>query len=100
MIEPGAVLAGRFEIVRSLGSGGLAEVFLARDRTTGGEVALKILHDHLCRDEALAERFRRELAVTRTLDHPAIVRVFDLHEDGGRPFFSMEFLRGETLSAR
>ena len=97
---PGMVLADRFEVVRRLGAGGIAEVFQARDRVSGQDVALKALHDHLAQDPALSARFRREMAVTRSLDHPAIVRVFDLHEHDGRPFFSMEILRGRTLASR
>ncbi len=93
----GGVLAGRFELIRRLGAGGLAEVYAARDRVSDGEVAVKILHAHLSEDRDLAERFRREMAVTRALDHPGIVRVFDLHEHEGRPLFSMELLRGRTL---
>ena len=93
----GEVLAGRFELTRRLGAGGLAEVFAARDRLTGAEVAVKILHAHLALDRRLAERFRRELGITRGLDHPGIVRVFDLHEHRGRPLFSMELLHGRTL---
>src|SRR5207237_489085 len=58
------------------------------------------LHDPLAQHPALSARFRREMAVTRSLDHPAIVRVFDLHEHDGRPFFSMEILRGRTLASR
>ena len=97
---PGMLVGGRFEIIRRLGAGGLAEVFLARDRVSGQEVALKALHAHLAEDAAMASRFRREMATTRGLDHPGIVRVFDLHEHEGRPFFSMELLRGRTLAQR
>ena len=97
-LSPGLVLVGRFELVRPLGSGGLAEVWLAKDRVTGTEVAIKALHAHLSRDAGLCERFRREMAVTRALDHAGIVKVFDLHEHGGRPFFAMELLRGRTLA--
>lgn len=100
MFAPGSVVAERFEILRQLGAGGLAEVFLAKDRTTGAEVALKALHAHLLFDEGLKARFRRELAVTRGLDHPGIVRVFDLYEHQGRPFFAMERLQGESLAER
>ncbi len=96
----GDIVAGRFEIVRRLGAGGLAEVLLARDQLTSLEVALKVLHLHLAEDPALATRFRREMSITRALDHGGIVRVFDLHEHAGRPFFSMEYLRGRTLSDR
>jgi hypothetical protein len=94
----GNLLAGRFELESRLGAGGLAEVFAARDRLSGAEVAIKILHPHLAFDRALAGRFRREMAITRGLDHPGIVRVFDLHEHRGRPLFSMELLRGRTLA--
>ena len=97
--DAGQLLAGRFELLRRLGSGGLAEVFAARDRSCGAEVAIKILHAHLAEDPLVAERFRRELPITRGLDHPGIVRVFDLHQHRGRPFFSMELLRGRTLDA-
>src|SRR5216683_2355785 len=93
----GEILAGRFLLAHRLGAGGLAEVYAARDRVSDGEVAVKILHAHLSEDRDLAERFRREMAVTRALDHPGIVRVFDLHEHEGRPLFSMELLRGRTL---
>ena len=97
-LSQGLLLAGRFELVKPLGSGGLAEVWLAKDRVTGTEVAIKALHAHLSRDAGLCERFRREMAVTRALDHAGIVKVFDLHEHGGRPFFAMELLRGRTLA--
>ena len=101
----GEVVAGRFEIVRPLGAGGLAEVYAARDRVTREEVAVKILHAHLAHDEKLAQRFLREMGVARSLDHPGIVRIFDLyrHEDAQgriRPLLSMELLRGLTLADR
>ena len=99
-LPPGTLLDGRFEILRALGAGGLAEVYAARDRVTGEEVALKLLHDHLAREEQVAERFRRELSITRSLEHPGIVKVYELYSHDGRPFFTMQLLRGETLSAR
>ena len=98
--SPGTLLAGRFHLLRRLGTGGLAEVFAARDRVTGQEVAVKTLHGYLAREKDVAERFRREMTVTRGLDHPGIVRVYDLHEEEGRPFFTMELLEGETLAER
>ena len=97
---PGDVVADRFQIVKRVGAGGLAEVLLAHDQVSDGDVALKVLHAHLSGDAALAQRFRREMAITRALDHAGIVRVFDLHEHEGRPFFSMELLAGRTLSER
>jgi hypothetical protein len=94
------LLAGRFELRGRIGAGGLAEVFAARDRATGAEVAVKLLHAHLVQDQSTRERFRRELSIARSLEHPGIVRVFDLHSHQGRPFISMELLRGRTLHQR
>ena len=76
-LAAGELVAGRFEIVEPLGAGGLAEVYAAKDKVAGGVVALKLLHRHLQADTALAERFRREMALTRRLDHPGIVRAFE-----------------------
>ncbi len=72
---------------------------MPRATVSGTDVAIKILHSHLSEDSDLADRFRREMSVTRGLDHPGIVRVFDLHEHEGRPLFSMELLHGRTLHA-
>jgi len=94
------LLDGRFELRRRIGAGGLAEVFEALDVRTGAEVAVKMLHPHLARDPSLRERFRRELSIARSLEHPGIVRLFDLHQHRGRPFISMERLRGRTLQER
>jgi hypothetical protein len=98
--SPGSVLCDRFEILARIGGGGLAEVFSARDRVAGVEVALKALHPHHAESALLRERFRREVAIARQLDHAGVVRVFDLHEHEGRPFISMELLRGRTLAQR
>ena len=93
------LVASRFALGRRLGAGGLGEVWAARDRQSGAQVAIKILHAHLAGDGELCERFRREMAVTRGLGHPNIVRVFDLHQHGRRPCFSMELLQGRSLDA-
>ena len=96
----GEVVAGRFLLRVRLGAGGLAEVFAALDQATGAEVALKVLHAQFAAIPKVVERFRREMRATRRLDHPGIVRVFDLHEHEGRPLISMELLRGLTLAQR
>ncbi len=94
------LLDGRFELRRRIGAGGLAEVFAAWDRRTSAEVAVKLLHEHLAENPSIRERFRRELSIARSLLHPGVVRVFDLHEHRGRPFITMELLRGRTLHDR
>jgi hypothetical protein len=96
---PGSVVAGGFRIERRIGEGGIAEV-LAAAGADGREVALKVLHPHLARDPVLRERFRKEMELTRRLLGPGIVRVFELYDHAGRPFFAMERLRGMTLARR
>jgi hypothetical protein len=93
------VVAGRFRIDGWLGEGGLAEVFSAVD-SDGRELALKALHAHLAHHAVVRERFEREMDLTRRVAGPGIVTVFDMHEHAGRPFFTMERLRGMTLADR
>jgi eukaryotic-like serine/threonine-protein kinase len=69
------LLAGRFMPLRRLGSGGMAEVLLARDTALGEDVALKIIHPHLARDPSLLQRFRTEIQVSRAVRHPGIIAV-------------------------
>ena len=95
----GDVLAGRWEIRRPLGSGGSGLVFEAWDRELGSAVALKILRPDRLSASALA-RLRREVRLARAVTSPRIVRVFDLGEDGGRPFITMELVTGGSLRER
>src|SRR5262249_23355138 len=85
----GCVVAGRFRIERRIGEGGAAEVFAVRDADER-ELAVKVLHTHLARNEVVRERFRREMELSRRLAGPGIVQIYGMHEHGGRPFFTME----------
>jgi serine/threonine-protein kinase len=104
MVEP--TLPQRYELVRTIGFGGMARVVLARDAVLGGECALKIIHPHLASNPQVMERFRLELEVSRRLRHPGIVEVRELHEpsaaaDGSTAaFLSMEYLPGGDLKRR
>jgi serine/threonine protein kinase len=93
-----SVLAGRYEIVRPLGHGAMAVVDLAHDVELDRPVALKRLAENLARDEELRRRFLREGRLSARLSHPNVVRVFDVGEDGDRPFIAMEYVEGETLA--
>ncbi|MDQ3033684.1 MAG: serine/threonine protein kinase, partial [Myxococcota bacterium] len=97
-VRSGAVLAGRYEIVRPLGSGGMGSVLEAIDIADGAPVALKLLHRELASDPVHVERFVREGQALAGLEHPAIVRVRACGplEDGGL-FLAMDLVRGETL---
>jgi len=91
-------VVGRYELVRPLGHGAMATVDLAHDVELDRPVALKRLAENLARDEALRRRFLREARLAAKLAHPNVVRVFDVGEDGGRPFIAMEYVEGETLA--
>jgi eukaryotic-like serine/threonine-protein kinase len=92
------IVAERFVLERLVGSGGMGEVFRAKDRLTGGLVALKILYGSMTRD---ADRFRREAQFLAEISHPRVVRyvAHGLHE-GQRPYIAMEWLDGEDLADR
>ena len=92
---------GRYEIIRPLGDGGMAEVYLARDEVLGRDVALKILKEWLAEDEVFLERFRREARSAATLNHPNVVQVYDQRRSGeGRYYIVMEHVPGGTLKDR
>ncbi len=94
-----AVAAGRYRIERLLGHGGMASVYLARDRELDRPVALKLLAEHLVGDETFRERFVREARLAARLSHANVVQVYDVGEEDDRPFIVMEFVPGATLAA-
>ncbi len=99
--EAGQLLIGRFEVLSFLGAGGMGEVFHARDRQLG-EVAIKTLRIEFSNLSPTLERFRREVSRGRQVSHPNVCRIHDLFEadsPAGVPFFTMEYLPGQTLSA-
>jgi serine/threonine protein kinase len=100
VLQPGDVIADRFEIRQSIGKGGMAEVFEAFDRRLGERVAIKVIAPQFARDPVLLQRFYQEVQVARRITHPNICRIHDLGEHQGLPYLSMEFLEGETLSKR
>ena len=99
-IAPGELLAERYRVLRSLGGGGMAEVFLAEDDTLGRLVAVKVLRPELAVDHQFVERFRREAQAAAALGHPNIVAVYDRGTAEDVSFIVMEYVRGETLKER
>src|SRR5687767_3458594 len=91
------VWSGRYELVRRLARGGMAEVHLARDLLLDRPVALKVLYPELSRDPTFVERFRREARAAANLNHPNIVSVYDWGEEDGTYFIVMEYVEGVTL---
>lgn len=90
----------RFELLAPLGSGGAATVWRSLDRTTGTNVALKVLHEHLRFDSVVCARFRREVEIGQALDHKAFARVGELVETPSFLGFPLELLEGQTLKER
>lgn len=99
-MEPGALLADRFEIGALLGQGGMGNVYAARDRLKDEDVAIKVLRHDLQFSTAAKDRFLAESKVSCSLSHPNIVRVHDVGVSGGLYYFSMERLKGHTLRQR
>jgi len=93
---------GRYEIVRELGTGGMAAVYLARLRSMANVeklFAIKVLLPHLREEKEFVTMFLDEARLAVLLDHPNVAHVFELGDDGGSPYIVMEYLRGQSLSA-
>jgi eukaryotic-like serine/threonine-protein kinase len=97
MPEP-TVFNGRYELLRRLGRGGMAEVFLARDLQLDRPVAVKVLFPEFANDPAFVTRFRREAQAAANLNHPNIVSVYDWGQEHGTYFIVMEYVDGRTLA--
>jgi serine/threonine-protein kinase len=88
----------RFVVERTLGRGGMATVYLARDGVLDRPVALKVLAEHFAADEAFRDRFLREARLAARFVHPNVVQVYDVGEDRRGPFIVMEYVEGDTLA--
>ena len=97
MIEPETIIDGRYRVILRLGSGGMAEVYLAQDTLLGRSLAVKVLHHHFAEDQEFVERFRREASSAASLSHPNIVAIFDRGEWNGTYYIAMEYVPGRSL---
>src|ERR671932_1289662 len=93
----GTLFDGRYKVERRLGSGGMANVYLAEDQELGRRVAIKILNDRHAHDASFVERFRREAKNAAALSHPNIVSIYDRGEAEGTYYIAMEYLDGRSL---
>jgi serine/threonine-protein kinase len=97
-LEGGSVFAERYEILGTLGKGGMGIVYRARDRQLDEVVALKVLRPEVLReDPTLLERFKQEIKLARRITHRNVLRTHDFGEASGTPYISMEYLEGVTL---
>ena len=97
MINKGDLIDNRYEIIKSIGEGGMANVYLAFDTILEREVAVKVLRGDLADDEKFIRRFQREANSASSLRHPNIVEMYDVGEDNGKYFIVMEYVDGKTL---
>jgi beta-lactam-binding protein with PASTA domain/predicted Ser/Thr protein kinase len=97
MIEPETIIDGRYRVISRLGSGGMADVYLAEDQLLGRKLAVKVLHHHFAEDQEFVERFRREASSAAGLSHPNIVGIFDRGEWNGTYYIAMEYVAGRSL---
>jgi eukaryotic-like serine/threonine-protein kinase len=96
-LAEGTLVDGRYRFARRLGSGGMADVWLAEDTELSRNVAIKVLHDRFAQDAQFVERFRREAANAAGLQHPNVVGVFDRGEFDGSYYIAMEYVEGSSL---
>jgi formylglycine-generating enzyme required for sulfatase activity/serine/threonine protein kinase len=96
-LQPGQVLANRYEIREQIGAGGMGAVYQAFDNNTQKDIALKVMLPSLLKNERARERFIDEARISQQLSHPNIVNVFDVQQDGDFCFLIMELLQGQDL---
>ena len=99
MIVKGQKINERYQIIRTIGEGGMANVYLAYDTILNRNVAVKILRGDLAGDEKFVRRFKREAISASSLIHPNIVEMYDVGEDDGNNFIVMEYIDGKTLKS-
>ena len=98
MIQIGKIFAGRYRIIKQIGRGGMADVYLAKDLILDGEeVAVKVLRTNYQTDPIAVARFQREARAMADLDHPHIVRITDIGEEDGQQYLAMEYVAGLDL---
>lgn len=96
-MEQGKILKGRYRIIKKIGSGGMADVYLGYDTVLERNVAIKIMHPQYASDESFVRRFKREAQAAANLNHPNIVAVFDWGAEDSTYFIVMELIKGKTL---
>src|SRR5215469_14072218 len=96
-IPEGTVLAGRYEILKLLGQGGMGAVYKARDTELDRMVALKLIRPELAKNPEILRRFKQELILARQVTHKNVIRIFDLGQSEGIKFITMDFVEGQDL---
>lgn len=96
-MDNGTILKQRYKILRHIGSGGMAEVYLAEDLLLSRQVAIKVVRDQFNDDKTLLNQFKHEAQSAARLSNPSIINIFDVCEEDGKSFIVMEYVEGKTL---
>ena len=99
VLQPGTLLAQRYEIQQMLGEGGMGAVYKARDRELNRLVALKVIRPEFAGNQSIIQRFKQELILARQVTHKNVIRIYDMGESEGMKFITMEYVDGEDLRA-
>lgn len=99
-LQPGTVIAGRYEVVKSLGAGSMGLVYACRHKDLGHLVAIKVLFPEVAQDRVAAQRFRNEIIASYDVSHPNVVRAYEYIRDGDLAAYSMEYVSGGDLAKR
>jgi serine/threonine protein kinase/tetratricopeptide (TPR) repeat protein len=97
VLQPGSVLGGRYEIIKTLGEGGMGAVYKAKDLALDRLVALKVIRPELAKNPAIIDRFKQELLLSHRVTHRNVIRIYDLGEGDGVQFITMEYIEGRDL---
>ena len=97
MLSKGQKINDRYEIIKNIGEGGMANVYLAQDTILDRKVAVKVLRGDLANDDKFIRRFQREALAVSNLSHPNIVEVYDVGEEDGSHYIVMEYIEGKKL---
>ena len=95
----GSTFAFRYEVIEELGSGGMGKVYRVFDKQIEEEVALKLIRPEIASHEKTIERFKNELKITRNISHKNVCKMYDLNEDNGTHYLTMEYVPGEDLKS-
>ncbi|MFC2167235.1 protein kinase, partial [Acidobacteriota bacterium] len=98
-LPKGSTFAGRYQIIGELGKGGMGKVYRALDHQLNEEIALKLINPEIASDKSIIERFKNELKLARKIGHRHVGRMYELMEEDGKPFITMEFIEGEDLKS-
>jgi len=98
-LTTGTLFAGRYQIIEELGHGGMGRVYRALDKKLNEEVALKLVRPEIAADRSTLERFHNELKLARKISHPHVGRMYELMEEKGAHFITMEYVPGQDLRA-